>query len=119
MGDCKAAGLELGEQRLDVAQHGLAGRGIAHMADRRASRQTIDGRGVGKVVADQPLPALGVKPHAVIRDDARGLLAAMLQSMEAKRSNGGGVGVIENAKNAALFAQSVAVRVEAGLPRRV
>jgi len=31
--DRKAPRIELGEQRLDVAQHGLAGGGVAHMAD--------------------------------------------------------------------------------------
>ena len=36
VGDRKAAGLEFGEQRLDVAQDRLAGRRIAHMADRRS-----------------------------------------------------------------------------------
>ena len=38
MGDREAAGLELGEQRLDVAQDGLAGRRVAHVADRRRRR---------------------------------------------------------------------------------
>ena len=119
MRDREAAGLEFGEQRLDIAQYGLAGRRVAHMADRRATRQAVDGRGARKMVANQPLPALRVKPHAVVSDDARGFLAAMLQSMEAKRGDGGGVGMIENAKDAALLAQSVAVRVEAGLGRHV
>ena len=39
--------------------------------------------------------------------------------MQPERGNGGGVGMIENAEDAALFAQSVAVGVEAGLARRV
>ena len=72
-----------------------------------------------EVVADQPLPALRVEPDAVESDDAGGLLAAMLQRMQAERGNGGGVRMIENAEDAALLAQSVAVGVEAGLVRRV
>ena len=36
--DGEAAEFEIGEQRLDVAQRGLAGRRIAHMADRRSGR---------------------------------------------------------------------------------
>ena len=119
MGDREAAGLELGEQRLDVAQHGVAGRRIAHMADRRASRQAVDGRRIREVVADQPLPALRVEPDAVESDDAGGLLAAMLQRMEAKRGDGGGVRMVKNAEDAALLAQSVAVGVEAGFVGRI
>ena len=80
MSDREAAGLELGEQRLDIAQYGVAGRRIAHMADRPASWQAVDGRRVREMIANQPLPALRVEPHAVIGDDAGGLLAAMLQA---------------------------------------
>jgi hypothetical protein len=60
-----------------------------------------------------------MEPNAVESDDAGGLLAAMLQRMQPERGNGGGVGVIENAEDATLFAQSVAVGVEAGFVRRV
>ena len=101
MRDREAAGLEFGEQRLDIAQHGLAGRRVAHMADRGSPRQPVDGRGSGEVVADQPLAALGVEPRAVESDDAGCLLAAMLQGMQPKRDDRGGVGMIENAKDAA------------------
>ena len=68
-----------------------------------------------EVIANQPLAALRVEPHAVESDDAGGLLAAMLQGMQAERGNGGGVGMVENAEDAALLAQSVAVGVEARL----
>ena len=119
MSDSEAAGLELGEQRLDVAQNGFACGRIAHMADRHASRQAVDGRAAREVVADQPLPALRVEPDAVVSDDARGFLAAMLQRMQPKRSDRGGVRMVENAEDAAFFAQPVAVGVEAGLARRV
>ena len=119
MGDREAAGLEFGEQRLDVAQYRLAGRRVAHVADRRAPRQAVDGRGAGEVIADQPLAALRVEPDAVESDDAGGLLAAMLQGMQPERDDRGGVGMIENAEDAAFLAQPVPVRVEAGFARRV
>ncbi len=38
MSDREAARLEFGEQRLDVAQYGVAGRRISHMADRGPPR---------------------------------------------------------------------------------
>ena len=89
------------------------------MADRRPPRQAVDGRAAGEVIADQPLPALRVEPDAVESDDAGGFLAAMLQGMQPERDNRRGVGVIENAKDAAFLAQPVAVRVEAAFARRV
>ena len=119
MGDREAAGLEFGEQRLNIAQHRLAGGGIAHMADRRPPRQAVDGRGLGEMVADQPLAALGVEPHAVESDDARGLLAAMLQRMQPERDDRGGVGMIEDAEDAAVLAQPILTGVEAGFARGV
>ena len=110
--DGKAAGIELGEQRLHIAQDGLAGGRIAHMADRGVARQAIDHLAAGKGVADQPEPALGVEPFAVERDDAGGLLAAMLEGMQAERRDGGGVGMAEDAEHAAFFAQAVLVEIE-------
>ena len=119
MGDREAAGLEFGEQRLNIAQHGLAGGRIAHMADRQASRKAVDGRGAGEVIADQPLAALGVKPHAVVGDDARRFLAAMLQRVQPEGDNRRRVGMIEDAEHAAMLAQPIIVEIDAGLARRV
>ena len=111
MADREAAGLEFGEQRLDVAQHGLAGGRIAHMADGAVAGQALDRRALEKVIADQAQSALGVEARAVEADDAGGLLAAMLQGVQAERGDRGGVGMIENAENAAFLAQPVAVEV--------
>ena len=47
---------------------------------------------------------------AVEGDDAGGLLAAMLQRMQPKRGQGGGVGLSEDAEDAALLAQPVPAR---------
>ena len=54
VGDGDAAGVELGEQRLHVAQDRLAGRRVAHVADGGGARQPGDGRGLGEMVADEP-----------------------------------------------------------------
>ena len=40
--DGEAAELEVGEQRLDVAQHRLAGGGVAHVADGDVAVQPAD-----------------------------------------------------------------------------
>ncbi len=102
--DRKAAGIELGEQRLHVAQDGLAGGGIADMADRGIAGQALDHLAARKGVADQAEPAFGMKPVAVERDDAGGLLAAVLQGVQSERGDGGGVGVAEDAEHAAFLA---------------
>ena len=110
--DREAAAVELGEQRLHVAQDGLAGGRIAHMADRRHAGQPLDHLAPGEVVADQAHAALGMEPLAVEGDDAGGLLAAMLERVQAERGDRGGVGMAENAEHAALLAQPVAVEIE-------
>ena len=74
--------------------------------------QAVDHLAAGKVVADQTHAALGVEALAVERDDAGGLLAAVLQGVEAERGDRGGVGMAEYAEHAALFAQPVGVRIE-------
>ena len=76
--DGKTAGIQFSEQRLHIAQDGLAGRRIAHMADGGVAREAIDHLSAGKGVTDEPEPALGVKARAVERNDAGGFLAAML-----------------------------------------
>src|SRR5208282_5049174 len=83
------------------------------MADRGSPRKPIDGRGAGEMIAHQPLAALGVEPRAVVGDDAGGFLAAMLERMQPKRDNRRGVGVVENAKDAALLPQPVFGDVDA------
>ena len=56
-------------------------------------------------------PAAGVEFGPVEAGDARGFLPAMLQCMEAERGDGGGIGRIDRAEHAALFAQLVAILV--------
>ncbi len=110
MGDGEAAGIQLGEQGLDVAQDGFAGGRIADMADGAVAGQALDGRGFGESVADHAHAALGIEALAVIGDDAGRLLAAMLEGVQAERGDRRGVGMAENAENAAFLAQAVGVR---------
>ena len=113
VGDREAAGLEFGEQGLDVAQRRLAGRRVAHMADGRLARQAIDRRGAGKMIADQALATFRMKPHPVEGDDARRLLSAMLQGVQAERHDRRGVGMAEDAEDAAFLMQPVFLEIDA------
>ncbi len=79
--DGETAGIEFGEQRLDVAQDGGAGRGIADMADGHDAGQALDHFAAGEGVADEAEAALGMEAAAVEGDDAGGLLAAMLEGV--------------------------------------
>ena len=112
MGDREAAAFELGEERLDVAQDRPAGRRVADVADGRGALQPLDGGAVREAVADEAELALGVEDAAVEGDDAGGFLAAVLQGVEAERDDRRGVGVAEDAEDAAFLAQGVAVEVE-------
>src|SRR6202022_1956541 len=109
--DRKAAGIEFGEQRLHVAQDGLAGRGVADVTDRGGTGQVVDHLAAGEGVADEAEPPLGMKPGSVEGDDARGLLAAVLQSVQSECCDGGGFGGTEDAEYAAFLPQRVAFEV--------
>ena len=103
----EAAGVEVGEQRLHVAQDGVAGGGVAVVAERDVALEAADHVGLVEVVADEAEAALGVEVRAVVGDDAGGLLAAMLQGVQAERGQRRGVLVAEDAEHAALLAQAV------------
>ena len=102
--DRKAAGVELGKQRLHVAQNGRTRRRIADMTNGDTAGKALDHLAAGKGVADEAKPPLGMKPGAVEGDDAGGLLAAMLQGVQPEGGDGGGFRVAENAEHAALLA---------------
>ncbi len=59
------------------------------------------------MVADQANPALGMEVVAVEADDARRFLAAMLERVQAERGERRGIGMVEDAEDAALFVQPV------------
>ena len=65
------------------------------------------------MVADQALAPLGVEPLAVEGDDARRLLAAMLERVQAERDDRRGVRMAEDAEDAAFLAQPVVVEIDA------
>ena len=60
VGDREAALGKFGEQRLDVAQRGLAGGRIADMADRDAARQFADDVVAVEIAGDMAHGAVGV-----------------------------------------------------------
>ena len=112
----EAAGVEVGEQRLHVAQDGVAGGGVAVVAERDVALEAADHVGLVEVVADEAEAALGMEVAAVVGDDAGGLLAAMLQGVQAERGQRRGVLVAEHAEDAAFLAQAV---VAAGPPAQL
>src|SRR5215468_6301125 len=82
------------------------------MADRYAARQAIDDLTPGECVADEAEPALRMEPAAVIADDAGGLLAAVLERMQAERRDCRSVRMAVDAEHAAFLAKPVAVEVQ-------
>ena len=109
MADREAAELEIGVERLHVAQDGLASGGIAVVADGARTRQRGDDAGVAEIVADQAEPALLVEAPAVIADDAGGLLPAVLQRVQAERGYGRRIDDVPDAEDAALLVQRVII----------
>ncbi len=109
MADGEAAELEIGVERLHVAQDGVAGGGVAVVADGAGAGQRGDHPGVAEIVADQAEAALLVEAVAVIADDAGGFLAAVLQRVQAERGDGRGVDDVPDAEDAALLVQLVVV----------
>ncbi len=107
--DRQPAEFEIGEQWLDVALRHLAGRRIAHMADRDRAGQAVDDVFRAEIVADQPRSAMRVELAAVIRDDAGRFLAAMLQGMQTERRQRGGVRMAIDPEHAAFFVEMIRV----------
>jgi hypothetical protein len=64
------------------------------------------------MIADQAEPPLRMEPDAVERDDAGRFLAAVLQGVQAERSDRSGVGVSENAEHPALLMQAVVREID-------
>src|SRR5262249_50893936 len=106
--DREATRIELREQRLDIAQYGFAGRRVAHMPDCDRAGQAIDHLAAGERVAHPSKPALGMEAEAVIGYDSRRLLSAMLERMQPKRRDRGGVRMAVDAEHTAFLAEPVA-----------
>ena len=109
--DREPAELEIGEERLDVARRHLAGRRIAHMADRHRPRQPGDDVLRAEIVADQAGAAMGAELLAVIGDDTGRFLAAMLQRMQPERGQRRRVGMTIHPEHATFVVEAVDVRV--------
>ena len=107
--DGEPAELEIGEQRLDVAQHRLAGRRVADMTDRDRARQAADDSLRAEVVADQAHRLVGMEMLAVEGDDAAGFLAAMLKGVQPERRGRAGIGMTEDAEHAAFVMEVIVV----------
>ena len=84
------------------------------MADGRIAGQPIDDVAARKGVTDEPKAAFRMEALAIEGDDAGGLLAPVLQRMQTERRDGRGVGMAENAEDAAFFAQPVSVEIGEG-----
>ena len=108
--DGEPAELEIGEQRLHVAQRHLAGRRIAHMADRGPPGQPRDHLFRAEIVADLAHAAMGAELLAVIGDDAGRLLSAMLQRVQAERRERRRLGVAIDPEHAAFLVQMIGVQ---------
>ncbi len=107
MAQREAARIEIDEQRLHVAQHWIAASRIADVAYRHVAFQPLDHRARSEMVADQADAAFGMEVVPVEADDAGRFLAAMLERMQAERSERRGIGMIEDAEDAALLVQPV------------
>jgi hypothetical protein len=83
------------------------------MADRGLAGQPVDGRGGGKMVADQSLAAFGVEARAVEGDDAGGFLSAMLEGVQAERDDRRGVGMAEDAEDPTFLAKAIVFQIGA------
>jgi len=72
---------------------------------------------IGVMITDEAHMAFLMEALAIEGDDAGCFLAAMLQGMQAERGQRRGVGMAENAENAAFFMQRIAVDLflESGL----
>ncbi len=109
MGEGKSAGIEIDEQGLDIAQHAVAAGGVTDVTHGHVAFEAVDDLARSEMIADEAEAALGVEVGAVETDDARGFLPPMLERMQTKRGQRGGVGMIEDAEDAALLVQPVLI----------
>jgi hypothetical protein len=107
--DREAAGRQIGIERLDVAQRGLACGGIADMAAGIVPGQSADHFVAVEIAGDMAHRAVRMELIAVETGDARGLLAAMLQRVETECDHRGGGFGTGDAENAAFLAELVVV----------
>ena len=105
--DGEPARFKIGKQRLDVAEHRLAGRRIAVVANRGEALEAVDDLAVSEIVADEPKGAVIVKLLTVEANDSGRFLATMLERMQPQRRMGGRIAVAVDAKDPALFVEVI------------
>ena len=110
MANGEPAELEIGKQRLHVAQRDLTRRRIANMANRSTAAQPFDHLLGAEIVADEALSAMRVELLAVISDDPGGFLTAMLQRMHPERRERCRIGVAIDPEYAAFFVEMIGVQ---------
>ena len=81
--DGKAAGVDFGKKRLNIAQNCAARGGVAHMANGYGAWKAGDGCRRRKMISNQAVAPLGAETLPVKGDNAGGFLPAMLQGVEA------------------------------------
>jgi hypothetical protein len=111
MRDREPAGLQLGKERLHVAEDRLARGRVARVADRLQPGQALDHLSLREMVADEPEPAFRMEPVAVEGGDPGRLLTAMLESVQPKGGDGGSVGMPVDAEHAAFFSEAVGLEI--------
>ena len=109
MADGEAAEFEIGVERLDVPQDGVAGGGVTVVAEGAAAGEAGDDASFAEVLADEAEAAVLVEVLAVMGDDPGGFLAAVLEGVQAEGGEGGGVGVVPDAEDAAFLVHFVVV----------
>jgi len=109
VGDREPARGELGEQRLDVAQRGLACGRIADMADGGPAGEPANDVVAVEISGDMAHRPVGVEMLAVEAGDPGRFLAAVLERVEAERDKARGIVGAPDAEHAALLAQLVVI----------
>ncbi len=111
MGQGDAPALEIGVERLDVTQEAAPGGGIAGVADGRPARQALDDIGPTEGFSHVAGVTLVMESLAVVAGDAAGLLAAVLQGVQAQRRQRAGRFVAEHPEDAAFQPERILVDV--------
>ncbi len=108
MRERQSAARVLDHQRLAVLERGRAGGGITIVADSGGALEAIDHVAV-EDVGDETHPAMRDQRLAVGRDDSGGFLSAMLQRIHPQVGEIGGLGMAEDAEDAAFLVEGVEV----------
>ena len=115
--DGDRAAVALDQVRLRVRGHGVARGRVAHVADRPVPGERVEPLRREHVV-HQAHALLEADPRPVARRDARRLLAAVLQGVEPHVGEVRGLGVAEDAEEAALVVEVVVLEGQAAERRR-